>query len=132
MGFNTCDNCKAPIIWDKEKREKLNTRRPLNRDGTIHLCGGNGAQQQQQPQQQTQQQQPTTTIEPTQDQKIKAAQKERLRQHNEFIKNLQWNTKVQALRAEQDGGHGTAAEILDAMGFEEFQEDQRQEGYEDL
>jgi hypothetical protein len=131
MGFNNCDNCKMPIIWDKQKRERLNTRRPLNRDGTIHLCGGNGAQQPQ-AQQQQQTSTPAPTPEPTQDQKIKAAQKERLRQHIEFIKNLQWNTKIQALRAEQDGGHGTAAEILDAMGFEEFREEQRQEGYDDL
>jgi hypothetical protein len=70
-----------------------------------------------------------------QDQKtkdIKDAQQERRDQHRELIKNMQWNTKMLALRAEQEGGHGTAGEILEEMGFEEFREEQRQEGYEDL
>jgi hypothetical protein len=92
-----------------------------------------GNQPKQQPQQQQNKQQTSfATDQEQRSQDIKAAQLERKRQHIEFIKNLQWNTKIQALRAEQDGGHGTAAEILDAMGFEEFREEQRQEGYDDL
>jgi len=55
---------------------------------------------------------------------IKAAQIERKRQHIEFIKNLQWLTKILAFKAEQDGG-GNAKDILDAMGFEEYREEQR-------
>jgi hypothetical protein len=43
---NSCTSCKQQIIWDKVAREKLNTKRPLNLDYTIHSCGflvgGNG------------------------------------------------------------------------------------------
>ena len=43
---NSCTSCKQQIIWDKVAREKLNTKRPLNPDYTIHSCGflvgGNG------------------------------------------------------------------------------------------
>jgi hypothetical protein len=55
---------------------------------------------------------------------IKAAQIERKKQHVEFIKNLQWLTKMLAFKAEQDGG-GSAKDILDSMGFEEYREEQR-------
>jgi hypothetical protein len=135
MGFNNCDNCGGPISWDKQRRAALNTRLPLNHDGTIHMCGrgGNGMHQPQpQPQSQSQsQQKPANPIQKAvtdQDQKskdIKAAQLERKLQHIELIKNLQWNTKMLAFKAEQDGG-GSAAEILSSMGFEEFQEEQRE------
>jgi hypothetical protein len=44
---NSCTSCKQQIIWDKVAREKLNTKRPLNPDYTIHSCGfligGNGS-----------------------------------------------------------------------------------------
>jgi hypothetical protein len=36
---NSCTSCKQQIIWDKVAREKLNTKRPLNPDYTIHSCG---------------------------------------------------------------------------------------------
>jgi hypothetical protein len=125
MGFNNCDNCGGPISWDKQKRAALNTRLPLNHDGTIHMCGrgGNGMHQQSQ-------QKPTNPIQKVvtdQDQKsldIKAAQLERKRQHNELIKNMQWNTKMMAQLNQTNGG-GDAKDILEAMGFEEFREEQR-------
>ena len=94
MGFNQCDNCGGAISWDKQKREAMNTRRPLNHDGTIHSCGGNGMRQQQQ--QQTVQQHPKSNpIQKAVDQKsldIKAAQEER----KESIANL--STAMQNLR----------------------------------
>lgn len=31
-----CNRCNGKISWDKRKREELNTRLPLNLDGTIH------------------------------------------------------------------------------------------------
>lgn len=80
-------------------------------------------------QQKQQQQRPTNPIQKAvidQDQKskdIKDAQAERKKQHIEFIKNLQWLTKMLAFKAEQDGG-GSASEILDGIGFEEYREDQ--------
>jgi hypothetical protein len=44
---NSCTSCNQHIIWDKVAREKLNTKRPLNPDYTIHRCGfltgGNGS-----------------------------------------------------------------------------------------
>jgi hypothetical protein len=73
------------------------------------------------------QNQPAPQQNNNQDQKsldIKAAQLERKRQHNELIKNLQWNTKALATVAESNGA-GSAKDILEAMGFEEFQEEQR-------
>jgi hypothetical protein len=62
-----------------------------------------------------------------QDQKsldIKAAQLERKRQHDELIKNLQWNTRMLAHLNETQGGK-MARDILEEMGFEEFEEEQR-------
>jgi hypothetical protein len=123
VGFNSCDNCNAPIIWDKKKREQLNTKRPLNRDGTIHNCGD-----QSQPQQQQQQPKPEPPAGKPYDQQrlddIKAAQEERKKQHIEFIKNLQWLTKMLAFKAEQDGG-GSAEEILNSIGFREYQQEDK-------
>jgi hypothetical protein len=37
---NSCTSCQQPIDWNQAVREKLNTRRPLNPDGTIHSCNG--------------------------------------------------------------------------------------------
>jgi hypothetical protein len=31
-----CNRCNGKISWDKRKREELNTRLPVNLDGTIH------------------------------------------------------------------------------------------------
>jgi hypothetical protein len=39
---NSCTSCQQPIDWNQTVREKLNTRRPLNPDGTIHSCNGGG------------------------------------------------------------------------------------------
>jgi hypothetical protein len=39
---NSCTSCQQPIDWNHVVREKLNTRRPLNPDGTIHSCNGGG------------------------------------------------------------------------------------------
>jgi hypothetical protein len=39
---NSCKDCQQPIDWNQTVREKLNTRRPLNLDGTIHSCNGVG------------------------------------------------------------------------------------------
>ncbi len=67
------------------------------------------------------------THEQAQDQKsqdIKAAQVQRKKEHDELIKNMQWLTKAIAQLNETQGG-GAAKEILDAMGFREFQEEQR-------
>lgn len=64
---------------------------------------------------------------PNQDQKtkdIKDAQEERRVQHRQLIKNLQWNTKMLAHLVEVQGGK-QAREILEEMGFEEFQDEQR-------
>ena len=55
---------------------------------------------------------------------IKDAQEERRVQHRQLIKNLQWNTKMLAHVVEIQGGK-QAREILDEMGFEEYQEEQR-------
>jgi hypothetical protein len=88
------------------------------------LQNQNQPQQPQQPQQQQN----------NQDQRsldIKAAQVQRKKEHDQLIKNMQWLTKMLAIKAEQDGG-GPAKDILESMGFEEFQEEQRQQGYEDL
>ena len=35
---NSCKDCQQLIDWNSKAREKLNTRRPLNPDGTIHSC----------------------------------------------------------------------------------------------
>jgi hypothetical protein len=35
---NSCKDCQQPIDWNSKARERLNTRRPLNPDGTIHCC----------------------------------------------------------------------------------------------
>ena len=35
---NSCKDCRQIIDWNSNAREKLNTRRPLNPDGTIHSC----------------------------------------------------------------------------------------------
>jgi hypothetical protein len=35
---NSCKDCLQIIDWNSKAREKLNTRRPLNPDGTIHSC----------------------------------------------------------------------------------------------
>jgi hypothetical protein len=35
---NSCKDCQQIIDWNKIAREKLNTCRPLNPDGTIHSC----------------------------------------------------------------------------------------------
>jgi hypothetical protein len=35
---NSCKDCQQTIDWNSKARERLNTRRPLNPDGTIHCC----------------------------------------------------------------------------------------------
>jgi hypothetical protein len=126
MGFNNCDNCGGPISWDKQRRAALNTKRPLNHDGTIHSCGGNGMHQ---PQQQSQpQQKPVQKAVTDQDQKsmdIKAAQLERRIQHKQLIQNMQWLTKaiVRDIAAREDS---EAKDIMDSIGFEESREEQRE------
>ena len=65
-----------------------------------------------------------STIEDQKSKDIKNAQKERRDQHRELIKNLQWNTKMLAHLVEAQTGK-EARDILDSMGFEEFQEEQR-------
>ena len=126
MAYANCRDCGAGISWDEQRRKQLNTRRPLNYDGTIHSCGGGGGQ----PQQQVQKQRPTNPIQQAvvpQDQKsldIKAAQIQRKKEHDELIKNMQWLTKMLAFKAEQDGG-GKAQDILDDIGFREYQEEDR-------
>ena len=35
---NSCKDCRQIIDWNSKARERLNTRRPLNPDGTIHSC----------------------------------------------------------------------------------------------
>jgi hypothetical protein len=136
MAYGNCNNCGAGISWDKQKREAMNTRRPLNYDGTIHDCqGGVGSGSSSRPSQQQQQQQqrprPPLVDQEQKSLDIKAAQVQRKKEHDELIKNMQWLTKMLAFKAEQDGG-GSASEILDGIGFREFQEEQHQEGYDDL
>ena len=124
MAYGNCRDCGAGISWDEQKRKQLNTRRPLNYDGTIHSCSGTEVQPQRQ--QQQQQQRPSKPV-VDQEQKsldIKAAQLQRKKEHDELIKNMQWLTKMLAFKAEQDGG-GSANEILDGIGFREYQEEQR-------
>jgi hypothetical protein len=36
--INSCKDCQQTIDWNKIARDKLNTRRPLNPDGSIHSC----------------------------------------------------------------------------------------------
>ena len=48
MAYGNCNTCGAGISWDKQKREAMNTRRPLNYDGTVHDCGGGSSRQSQQ------------------------------------------------------------------------------------
>lgn len=129
MGFNQCDNCGGAISWDKQKREAMNTRRPLNHDGTIHSCGGNGMRQGQGQgqQQQVVQQKPSNPIQKVVDQKsldIKAAQEERRVQHRELIVAMQNLTKA-IIRDIAIHEHADAADILDSMGFDEYREEQR-------
>lgn len=121
MGFNQCDNCGGAISWDKQRREALGTKRPLNHDGTIHSCGGNGMRQQ------TVQQKPVNPIQHAVDQKsqdIKAAQEERRQQHRELIIAMQNLTKA-IIRDIAIHEHADAADILDSMGFDEYREEQR-------
>ena len=117
MAYGNCNTCGAGISWDKQKREAMNTRRPLNYDGTIHTCGGNGSHSQSQ---QVTQQKPPIVDQKSKD--IKDAQVQRKKEHDELIKNMQWLTKMLAFKAEQDGG-GSASEILDGIGFRQFQEE---------
>ena len=124
MGFNQCDNCGGAISWDKQRREALGTKRPLNHDGTIHTCGGNGMRQQ------VVQQKPTNPIQRSvteQEQKskdIKAAQEERRVQHRELIIAMQNLTKA-IIRDIAIHEHADAADIMDSMGFDEYREEQR-------
>ena len=120
MGFNQCDNCGGAISWDKQKREAMNTRRPLNHDGTIHICG-NGMHQQ------TVQQKPNNPIQKVVDQKsqdIKAAQEERRVQHRELITAMQNLTKA-IIRDIAIHEHADAADIEDSLGFDQYREEQR-------
>ena len=55
---------------------------------------------------------------------IKAAQKERKRQHDELIKNMQWLTKAIAHLTMAQGGP-SADSLLNEIGFEEYREEQR-------
>lgn len=128
MGFNNCDNCGGPISWDKQKRAAMNTKRPLNHDGTIHTCGGNGMQQ-------VVQQKPVYKALTDQDQKsldIKAAQEERRTQHKQLIQNMQMLAKnmqmltkviIRDVAAREDV---ESKDIMDSIGFEEYREDQRE------
>ena len=59
----TCKNCGENIDWNKQRREALWYRGPLNLDGTIHKCIQ--APQQQQQQQQSQQQQSNNAPNPS-------------------------------------------------------------------
>lgn len=123
MGFNNCDNCGGAISWDKQKREAMNTRRPLNHDGTIHICG-NGMHQQQQ---QTVQQKPSNPIQHAVDQKskdIKAAQLERKKEHDELMVELRNLRKaiVAEIASRKDV---EAQDVIDSIGFDQYREDQR-------
>ena len=69
-------------------------------------------------------QQPATIDQNQRSLDIKAAQIQRKKEHDELIKNMQWLTKVIAQLNRNTGG-GTAKEILESMGFEEFREEQR-------
>jgi hypothetical protein len=129
MGFNNCDNCGGPISWDKQKREALGTKRPLNHDGTIHSCGGNGMRQQV-----VQQHPKSNPIQQTVDQKsqdIKAAQEERRQQHKQLIQNMQWLTKaiIRDIAAREDS---EAKDIMDSIGFEESRQDQQESFMDDV
>ena len=121
MAYGNCNTCGAGISWDKQKREAMNTRRPLNYDGTIHTCGGNGSHSPQQHQQATQQKPPIV------DQKsvdIKAAQDERKRQHNELMIAMRNLTK--AIIADIASRKGDEAnDIVDSMAYDQSREDQR-------
>jgi hypothetical protein len=122
MGFNQCDNCGGAISWDKQRREALGTKRPLNHDGTIHSCGGNGMRQQV-----VQQHPKSNPIQQAVDQKsqeIKAAQEERRQQHRELIIAMQNLTKA-IIRDIAIHEHADAADIEDSIGFDQYREDQR-------
>jgi hypothetical protein len=131
MGFNQCDNCGGAISWDKQRREALGTKRPLNHDGTIHSCGGNGMRQQ------LVQQKPTNPIQKTvidQDQKskdIKAAQLERKKEHDELMIELRNLRKaiVAEIASRKDA---EAQDIIDSIGFEESRQDQQESFMDDV
>ena len=126
MAFGTCRDCHQPISWDEQKRKQYNTRRPLNLDGTIHSCSGTEVQPQSSQQHFTPSPNPPKVVidQDQRSQDIKAAQIQRKKEHDQLIRNMQWLTKMLAFKAEQDGG-GPAKDILNSMGFEEFQEEQR-------
>ena len=126
MAYGNCNTCGAGISWDKQKREAMNTRRPLNYDGTIHTCGGNGSQSHQQQQQQVQQPK-SNPIQQAVDQKsidIKAAQEERRTQHRQLMTAMQNLTK--AIMADIASRRGDEAnDIVDSMAYDQSREDQR-------
>ena len=121
MAYGNCNTCGAGISWDKQKREAMNTRRPLNYDGTVHDCGGGSSRQSQQHQQVPQQKPPVV------DQKsvdIKAAQEERRLQHRELITAMQNLTK--AIIADIASRKGDEAnDIVDSMAYDQYREDKR-------
>ena len=130
MGFNNCDNCGGAISWDKQRRAAMNTRLPLNHDGTIHMCGrgGNGMQQHQQSQQKPANPIQKAVTDQGQDQRtldIKAAQLQRKKEHIELIKNMQVLTKaiIRDIAAREDA---EAKDIMDSIGFEEYRQEQRE------
>lgn len=126
MAYGNCKNCNAGISWDEQKRKQLNTRRPLNYDGTIHTCGGNGSHHivQQKPT-------PNPPARPAwavnQEQKskdIKDAQEERKVQHDQLITAMQNLTN--AIIADIASRKGDEAnDIVDSMAYDQSREDQR-------
>ena len=118
MAYGNCNTCGAGISWDKQKREAMNTRRPLNYDGTVHDCGGGSSRQSQQ----VAQQKPPVVDQKSVD--IKAAQEERRVQHRELITAMQNLTK--AIITDIASRRGDEAnDIVDSMAYEQYREDKR-------
>ena len=121
MAYGNCNTCGAGISWDKQKREAMNTRRPLNYDGTVHDCGGGSSRQSHQ---QATQQKPSPPVVDQKSIDIKAAQEERRVQHRELITTMQNLTK--AIIADIASRKGDEAnDIVDSMAYDQSREDQR-------
>ena len=118
MAYGNCNTCGAGISWDKQKREAMNTRRPLNYDGTVHDCGGGSSRQSQQ----AVQQKPPVVDQKSVD--IKAAQEERRLQHRELITAMQNLTKAIITDIASRKGD-EANDIVDSMDYDQSREDQR-------
>ena len=131
MAYGNCNTCGAGISWDKQKREAMNTRRPLNYDGTIHDCQGGGTIRQYNHNNRNNKDLMPSSSQGTKSLDIKAAQEQRKQEHDELI--IEMRNLRKAIVAEIASRKDVEAQdVIDSIGFDQYREEQRQEGYEDL